>query len=124
MTAQPICIRRTTTMEEAEIIVAWLADNDIEATIGDRNNTGTFAFGVTDMEGIAILVADPQAAEKADSLLAEHDKERAAKFATMGPITAVCEDCGQSNQFPPTMAGSVQECNECRAFVDVPGGDD
>lgn len=124
MAAEPICIRRTTTMEEAEIVAAWLADHGVEATIVDRNNPGTFAFGMTDLEGVALYVADQAAADQAETLLQEHDREREARLAAMGPLTAVCDECGQRTQYPPAMAGTVQECGVCKAYVDVPGGPD
>lgn len=124
MSTTTICVRRANSMEEAEIIVAWLAENGLHATIMDPGNPGVFAFGTTDMEGIAIHVADAAAAEQATKLLDEHDRAAADRLAKMGPISAVCEECGASNTFPAAYAGSVQECEKCTAYVDVPGAEE
>ena len=111
------------TVEEAEIIVAWLDENGIEATIVDPSNPGVMAFGVTDPEGIAIWVADSETAERAATLLAEHDTRSAAvetPDAAIDTVDVTCPDCGHAGGFPADLAGTVQECPECGANVDVP----
>lgn len=122
--SEPICIRRTSTMEEAEIIVAWLADNGLTARIVDQANPGVFAFGMTDHEGIAVCVSDAESAGRARTLLEEHDRNSAARWANAKPIAVSCEDCGAANEFPAKLAGSVQECVACHAYIDVPGGEE
>ena len=125
MSRKPICIRRAATLEEAEILVAWLAERDIKATITDRDNPGAFAFGVTDTEGIEVFVADEESARQAKQLLAEHDRERAARQETDdagGEVEVTCEECQCACSFPAAQRGSVQECPECGAYVDVPSG--
>ena len=126
MATNPLCIRRTNTIEEADIIVAWLAEQGVEATITDRDNPGVLAFGVTDPEGIEIYVADEATAERAAALLAEHDRERAAtatRDAAAGTIEVTCEKCGQSATFSPKQRGTVQECLKCGAYLDLPRQD-
>lgn len=120
--SEPICIRRTSTMEEAEILVAWLADNGLTAHVVDRANPGVFAFGMTDLEGIAVFVADAESADRARTLLEEHDRAAAARWANAKPIGVSCEECGAANEYPARLAGSVQECASCHAYLDVPGG--
>jgi hypothetical protein len=122
MTTEPICIRRAGTVEEADIVVAWLADQGIETTIVDRSNPGVLAFGVTDIEGIAICVADQQIADRAMELLTEHD--RLAKQAAGGSADGVdltCEECGKTVTANPGAADTTLECPHCGAYVDVPG---
>ncbi|UCF32801.1 MAG: hypothetical protein JSV78_10755 [Phycisphaerales bacterium] len=114
------CIRRTATVEEADIIVTWLADRGIEAQVVDRDNPGVLAFGLTDAEGIAICVADEETAKKAQALLEEHDREAAAQSKGEGEVEATCEECGTVNTFEASTRGTVQECSECGAYVDVP----
>lgn len=122
MTSEPICVRRTATVEEADMIVAWLVERGVQSMVMDRDNPGVMAFGVTDEEGIAVCVADSETADRAEALLDEHDKEAAARTAdpSAGPIEAVCEDCGKTSTFPATTSGTVQECNHCGCHVDVP----
>ena len=98
MNSDPVCIRRTGTVEEAEILVAWLDAKGVTATIADPDSTGVFAFGVTDTEGVEIYVADEESAKRAKTLLAEHDKERdeaASQEASSETVDVKCGECGQ-----------------------------
>ena len=119
----PICIRRTNTIEEAQIIVGWLEEQHIKATVTDPSSTGAMAFGVTDREGIEIYVADAETADRAKAALAEHDRQHAKTLDDSTPermIDLVCEECSQVNSFPRDQAGTVQECSECGTYLDVP----
>lgn len=123
MSNDPVCVRHAKSVEEAEIIVAWLDENGVTATVVDPSNPGVMAFGVTDPEGIAICVADSEEAERAAILLAEHDKQRAGaepSDAAIDTIEVLCADCGHTGGFPANLAGTVQECPECGANLDVP----
>ena len=118
MSTEPVCVRRTSTLEEASIIVAWLADNDVEAQIADPDSPGVMAFGITDPEGIEVYVKDQAAATKAKALLEEHDRKHHEGHD--GPdIELTCEACGQQLHFSADYAGTTQECPECGAHVDV-----
>ncbi|MGD2110511.1 MAG: DUF2007 domain-containing protein [Phycisphaerae bacterium] len=121
MADEPVCVRRANTIEEAEIIVAWLEEQGIEAKIGDPSSTGVMAFGVTDTEGVEILVADEKTAERARKALADHDS-RPADDDEDGPLIEVtCDECKHVNRYPADDAGTTQECAECGGYVDVPG---
>ncbi len=126
MPNEPVCIRRANTMEEAEIIVAWLDEQGVKATVVDPNNPGVMAFGSSDAEGITIYVADAETADRAEALLAEHDKQHVQGSATAPAGDAVdvtCTVCGRVNSFSPDTCGSVQECAECSTYLDVPAAD-
>jgi len=120
MSDELYCVRRTATIEEADIIIAWLAERDVEARVIDRDNPGVLAFGLTDGEGIAICVADEEAYKKGTALLEEHDKEREARDTAVGDVNVKCEECGTLLTFSATDRGTVQQCSECEAYVDVP----
>jgi len=122
MNHEPICIRHAGTIEEARIIVAWLDDQGVAAHVVDPGNPGVFAFGVTDDEGIAICVGDEAAAKKARTLLAERNKQSAAGGLGGSPIDVHCEECHEVNRISDAMAGTVQACTHCGAYLDVPGG--
>ena len=120
----PALIRRVNTVEEAEILIAWLDERGVKATILDPDSTGVFAFGVTDPEGVEVYAADEETAGAAKALLAEHDEERdeaASPEAEPAALIEVkCEECGQLNSFESDLGGTVQECSDCGAYVDVP----
>ncbi len=124
MSEEPICIRRAANEEEADLIVAWLEENGVEAAVPGRQSTGVLAFGVTDDEGIGIYVANEETARQAQRLLAEHDRQRATDAARDSGETEVettCEECGKVASYPLEQAGLVQTCPACGAYVDVPG---
>lgn len=122
MTEEPIVIRRTSTVEEAEMVVAWLSERDINAFILDRDNPGVMAFGITNEEGIAIAVAQGETAQRAVGLLQVHHQEHlqeAQPDTGTATIEVICEECGKQNVYAVAATGTVQECEECRAFLDV-----
>lgn len=121
------CIRRTATVEEADVIVAWLEDQGIEAQVVDRDNPGVFAFGLTDAEGVAICVGDEATAEKGKELLVEHDRQRdlaLAKAVSAGDIEVTCDACNHVTSFAAELAGTTQQCEKCHEYVDLPGGEE
>ena len=59
MTDQPVCIRRVNTLEEAQLLVAWLDDYEIDATVVGAQNPGSLAFGISDFEGIGVVAQEP-----------------------------------------------------------------
>ena len=119
MAQEPVCIRHANNLEEASIIVAWLADQGVEAHIADPDNPGVMAFGVTDPEGIEVYVKDEATAQRARKLLEEHDRSKESRDAT-GDVSISCEACGNSYGFTADQRGSTQECPECGAYIDVP----
>lgn len=120
MSSDFVLIQRTNTIEEADIIVAWLEEQGIEATIVDRANAGAMLFGVTDSEGFAICAEDAATADRAVKLLEEHQPVTKKVVPPGTKVKARCEDCGKDSIYPGEQAGSVQECNECGAYLDVP----
>lgn len=120
MAINPTCVRRTQTLEEAELIAAWLDEEGIEATVVGRESLGVHAFGATDLEGVGVFVADSEAAERAQALLEEHDRARedAERDAL---VTVPCDACGEPNTFTEDCCDTVQECAACGEYIDVPG---
>lgn len=119
MASDLILIQRTTTIEEADIITAWLEEQGILATIIDRANAGGYLFGMTDVEGFAIVTADKATAERAVAMIAEHKPGKPKRSAGL-KVTAKCEECGKETVFDGELSGTVQECEHCGAYVDVP----
>ena len=120
MAGDPICVRRTATVEEAEMVAAWLEECGVAATVVGQESLGVHAFGVTDRDGVHVMVADKPTAERAAALLVEHDKRHPPRDAAASVVEAKCEECGFVGSFTPDQRGSVQQCTECGEFVDVP----
>ena len=122
MSTEPICVRRTATLEEAEIVVAWLAEQGIQATIADPSSTGVIAFGVTDEEGVEVFVTDEETADRAEKLLDDHDEQMRARHASagQGPVEVTCDECRQASTYQASDRGTVQDCKHCGAHLDVP----
>lgn len=120
MSNEPVCVRRVDTIEEAQLLVAWLDDNEIDATIMGGQNPGSLAFGVSDFQGIRILVADDAIAARAAELLAEHDAGPRDNAAAEPSVDMTCEECGAVTKFDSGEKNKVQTCSACGAFVDIP----
>src|SRR5262249_49187753 len=72
--------------------------------------------------GIEVWVHDEALAPEAVKRLEDFQRQRAeqaAEAARSGPIEVVCEECGAAATFPAVQTGTVQECPECGAFLDV-----
>ena len=123
MPGDVVCVRRVGTVEQADIIVAWLAEQGVEATVTDRGNPGALAFGLTDAEGFALCVADQETAQRARDLLDKHDAEHAHE-PTGDLVDVKCGECGETPTFESESEPSVQTCPDCGANIDVPAAED
>lgn len=113
----------TRTIEEADLVAAWLRARGVAAQVKDENTAATYTWGMTAIAPHGIeIVAPPAEAGEARALLARHweDLEREAKSAPATPIEAACESCGMRSTFPATLRGKVADCPHCGALVDVP----
>lgn len=41
-----------------------------------------------------------------------------------GTVTAVCEDCGKSSEWPAEVMGTTEICPQCQGYMDIPDPDD
>lgn len=89
--------------------------------------------GATDLvtpDGLEVRVTDPATAEKAKELLGSALAAAAVRAARekragrTGTVTAVCEECGASSDWPAAEMGTTQDCPHCGAYMDVPDPDD
>ncbi len=117
------CVYRAASVEEADIIVVWLADQEINAFVKNRNVIGTVNVPfATAPKGVEVCVLDGEQAKRATELLAEHADELSHRPQPIPPgkvFRAVCEECGRPTDFPSELFGSVQTCPHCRANMDV-----
>ena len=71
---------------------------------------------------------DQDDAERATAILQEQQQREEAlrqDSESTADVEVACEECGQTSTFPAAQRGSVQQCPDCGAYVDVEeGGDD
>ncbi|MBX9623729.1 MAG: hypothetical protein K2X82_07930 [Gemmataceae bacterium] len=76
---------------------------------------------------IEVRVLDVDQAEPARATIAEareelrEVQERLLKRAARtGTVSATCEECRRSSDWPAASAGSTQDCPHCGAYMDIP----
>ena len=110
-------------VEEADLIVAWLADEGVNAWVKDRlmvaTNFGTLAIAPI---GVEVVVGDRETADRAAKLLAERDRQIAMSYGEVDKtVEAQCEECGSLSTWLARSGSRVEQCPKCRAYLDVPG---
>lgn len=97
-------------------------------TLGGLDGLTWLSSTAVAARGIEVWALDPDQVGRAILLLEEHKAEvagRAAQPATAdAPIRVTCEDCSGVSTFPHRERGTVQNCNHCGAYVDVPGDEE
>lgn len=120
----------------ASVLVGWLVEKGIPADIRAEIPKPTVdaltgATQMADVAGVEVVVNDPARVEEAKQLIADRVEEvqalhakREARAAREGTVTAVCEECGKSSDWPAAEMGTTQDCPHCTAFMDIPDPDD
>ncbi len=76
MTEDLITVHNAGTLEEADIVVAWLDNQGIKAMVKDRHSISAFSgISAISHNEIEVCVTDPGEAEKARELLANREHE-------------------------------------------------
>ena len=126
----PKCVHVEYDLATANFVATWLGSQGIPAQVMNEESLGGFeglvsVSGNLGDRGVEVWVDNLEDADRARQLLAEKAAELKASRATkVGPVTAICDECGTQTTFPAGAQGSVQECPQCAAYIDVPGGDD
>lgn len=77
-----------------------------------------------------VRVADEKQAEKAREVLgseitrAKLSALREKRAARTGTVTAACEECGKTSEWPASAMGTTETCPHCTAYMDIPDPDD
>jgi len=124
MPRDQICVCTASSLEEADIAVAWLAGEGIEAYVKDRHLLGTYAWITSAIapRGVEVVVFDQSLAARAVDLLQERQAALSAALADAPrtPVEATCENCDATSTFPAPSRGRVENCPKCGAYMDVP----
>src|SRR5262245_48446029 len=118
-------------VDEGHIMVACLAAEGIEARFLNDLSLGGFTGHHGELPGRAYLrevwVIDPDNADRARQIVREKvaafAEARTLRLRQRDPVSATCEECGQSAEFPAAEIGTVQDCPHCGAYLDVPDGE-
>ncbi len=129
MSHTEFCVYTANNVEEADIVAAWLAEQDIEAMIPDRYAIGATTWGLPAIVpgGIEVCVKDAETADLAQALLeqqAETIHSHLHSDESDDEISLICDNCHETILFSPDDAGTVAQCPNCREYVDVPGFDE
>ena len=116
----------------ADAVIQLLAANNIPAEIEPVAPVETSALtGMSDApEEFPILVSDPKKAEEARELLASAEKMAAVRAVVdkrasrTGNVSATCEDCGKSSEWPAATMGTTEVCPYCGHYMDIPDPDE
>jgi hypothetical protein len=88
--------------------------------ITDMVTPDSFEVRVTDSDKVAAARELLDSAAAAVAVAAVREK----RATRTGTVTAVCEDCGKSSEWPATAMGTTENCPHCGAYMDVPDPDD
>jgi hypothetical protein len=108
---------------EADLIVHWLATRGFQAIVKDRYMNAALQLPqLFAPKGIEVCSLDPSQVDAAREALARYQLSRkeAAQESTGEFISAPCEHCGKSSEFPASQKGRVESCPHCGKTVDVP----
>lgn len=131
----PRAVLVTDNAKVAETVINWLVSEGIaaEVFVPPPKVTSDPLTGMTEgtpVEEFEVRVTDPGKAEDAKKLLG--DAQRAAALRDIrekrsqrtGNVTAVCEDCNKSSEWPAAAMGTTEVCPHCQGYMDIPDPDD
>ena len=116
-------------------MIKYLALHSIPAeVVTDSTQTiSEVVTGVSEVlpaERFEIRVTDAKQAAQARELLATAESAailqaiREKRLQRQGEVTAVCDECGQSSQWPAETMGTTESCPHCGEYMDIPDPDD
>ena len=132
----PRCILTAPSRQTAAALAAWLTEKQYPAEVVTpaMGTTSSALTGETDAAvapEFEVWVADAAHAEPAKALIEEQReaiaalREREAKRAARtGTVTAACDECGKSSEWPASAMGKTQDCPHCGAYMDIPDPDE
>lgn len=121
MSDELTCVYRARTVEEGDIVAAWLDARGVAAHVKERHVLG-LEFGplASYRRGVQVCVMGDETAVRARALLVEWEEREDVTETAAGSVSATCEECGATSEFPGAARGSVQDCPHCHQYIDVP----
>jgi hypothetical protein len=128
----PVAVYNAANNVEAHFVRDALLGQGIEAhVIEDVSQVGVWLLGLVPEIHKPQVWVEREDVERAKPILDDYERRTAELRAAEvpgepteeRPIEVVCDECGQVASFPAVQRGSVQQCPNCRAFVDVGAAD-
>lgn len=131
----PRCVHVAPDLRSADLIAAWLGEKGFKCETVPPENPAAPPDGIGLTEhappGVEIRVIDVDEAGKARDLIADQIEAVKAirsmqerRAALGGTVTAVCEECGKSSEWPAADMGTTQDCPHCMKYMDIPDPED
>jgi hypothetical protein len=123
----PVAVYNAANNLEAIFVRDALTAAGVEAYVTeDVSQVGVWAFGLIPEIHKPQVWVDRADVERVNPLLDSFER-RAAELRGSGregeadgsPVETVCEECGHRSSFPASQRGSVQQCPQCGAYLDV-----
>ena len=124
----PVAVYNAANNLQAHFVRDALLDSGVDAFVTeDVSQVGTWIGGLVPELHKPQIWVERADIERAKPVLDEFERraaelrERDAQEGLLieSTIEVFCEECGQRSTFPSTQRGSVQQCQHCRAYVDV-----
>jgi hypothetical protein len=131
----PQCVLVASEMATAQALAEWLTEKGFPAEVVTPGPVATpgDSLGLSEetFPGLEVRVVKPEHVEPARGAMAEHKETLEAIQARQrkraertGTVTAVCEDCGKSSDWPAAEMGTTQVCPHCDSYMDIPDPED
>jgi hypothetical protein len=124
----PVAVYNATSNHEAQLVCIHLNEAGVEAYVTeDLSFVGVWALGFLPEINKPQVWVDRSAIEQTKPLLEEFENEIRKRLALednasqsdIAEVEAFCEECGQGSFFPATQLGSIQDCPQCGAYMDI-----
>jgi hypothetical protein len=133
--SDPRTVLVTDNHKVAQTVVEWLTAERIAAELIVPKSSATVdpLTGLMEesaAEEFEVRVLDLAKVEEARKLLSDAQRTsrlhaiRDQRATRTGTVTAVCEDCGKSSEWPATAMGTTETCPHCTGYMDIPDPDD
>jgi hypothetical protein len=130
--ADPVAVYAAETNQEALLLRHLLQEAGIEAGVTeDLSLAGLWMLGTAPNIHRPKVWVDRSREADAAAILKDYEQKRfersgyAPTPAAGEGVTARCEQCGKTSEYPAAQRGTVQACLHCRASLDVdPPADD
>jgi hypothetical protein len=128
----PVAVYTAASNVDAQLVRNALIKSGVEAFVTeDVSQVGPWILGLIAQVPNPQVWVEKANVERARPILEEYehrakelqDPEAGGPIGPGRPVEVVCAACGEVSMFPAVQRGSVQQCQFCKAYVDVDNDD-